>query len=143
MFGSKCYGTRGNQNKFDQKSDKEILMGYSRKSKAYKVLLKERQTMIESLHVNFDETINILDIVEEEENEALSEPQPKIPHEEREEEKEPKPQVGRNMRNSHSTKQVIGDKNTGVQTRSSIQGNSVLNCLVYQIEPKKVSEALD
>lgn len=47
-----------NQDKFSQKSNKGILLvGYSRRNKAYRVCLKEKQIIIESLHVDFGESI--------------------------------------------------------------------------------------
>ena len=44
--------------KFDSKSDEGIRVGYSTRSKAYRVYNKRTLTIEESMHVNFDENIN-------------------------------------------------------------------------------------
>jgi hypothetical protein len=46
-------------NKFDSKSIEGIFVGYSSISKAYRIYIPTSQIMVESVHVKFDETINI------------------------------------------------------------------------------------
>lgn len=59
VFGSKCFvlRTKKNQDKFSTKSNEGIFLGYSSCSKAYRVFFKSSQTVIESLHVDFDEYV--------------------------------------------------------------------------------------
>ena len=56
-FGSKCFilNTKDNQGKFDPKADEGIVIGYSDRSKAYRIYNKRTNTIEESLHVSFDE----------------------------------------------------------------------------------------
>jgi hypothetical protein len=51
-FGSKCYILRDRENlgKFDTKSDEGIFLGYSTNSRAYRVLNKRTETMMESIN---------------------------------------------------------------------------------------------
>ena len=57
-FGCKCFilNDREHLDKFDPKSDEAIFLGYSTHSKAYRVYHKRNQTVVESIHVKFDET---------------------------------------------------------------------------------------
>ena len=56
-FGSKCFllNTKDNLDKFDSKSDEAIFLGYSSRSKAYRVFNKRTSCIEESLHIVFDE----------------------------------------------------------------------------------------
>ena len=58
VFGCKCFilNTRDYLGKFDAKSDEGIFLGYSIKSKAYRVYNKRTNVIEESMHVDFDET---------------------------------------------------------------------------------------
>ena len=58
VFGCKCYvHNNGKQSlgKFDPRSDEAIFIGYSPRSKAYKVFNKRTLLVEESIHVIFDE----------------------------------------------------------------------------------------
>ena len=57
VFGLKCFilNTRDNLDKLDPKSDEEIFIGYSTRSKAYRVYNKRTSTIAKSLHVSSDE----------------------------------------------------------------------------------------
>ena len=57
VFGSKCFilNTKDQLGKFDAKSDEGIFLGYSDRSKAYRVFNKRTNTVEETLHVSFDE----------------------------------------------------------------------------------------
>lgn len=58
-FGYKCFVLNNGKNelgKFDPRSDKEVFVGYSSTSKAYRIYNKKRQYMEESIHIVFDET---------------------------------------------------------------------------------------
>ena len=58
IFGCTCYilNDRDHLGKFDPKADDGIFLGYSSVSKAYRVFNKRRQTVEETIHVNFDES---------------------------------------------------------------------------------------
>jgi hypothetical protein len=58
VFGSKCYIKRedGRLGKFDSRVDKGILVGYSRKRKAYKCFSPRLNKIMESINVTIDET---------------------------------------------------------------------------------------
>ena len=68
IFGSKCYLKRIDQNleKFNDRADEEIFLGYSSKSKAYRCFNKRSRKMIESIDVKVDEKGNYHEIIEEE-----------------------------------------------------------------------------
>ncbi len=60
-FGCKCFvlnNGKDNLGKFDAKSDEAIFVGYSSKSKAFRVFNKRTLVIEESIHVVFDETNN-------------------------------------------------------------------------------------
>ena len=61
VFGCKCFilNTKDSRDKFDNKSDIGIFLGYSTKSKAYRVFNKRSLKVEESINVTFDES-NIL-----------------------------------------------------------------------------------
>ena len=62
MFGCKCYILKESINgKFDAKSDVDILLGYSTRSKAYKCLNANTNKVVESANVNFDEHAKVQD----------------------------------------------------------------------------------
>ncbi|GJV01903.1 retrovirus-related pol polyprotein from transposon TNT 1-94 [Tanacetum coccineum] len=57
IFGSLCYIVRYGENldKMKEKGDACIFVGYSTKSKAYRVFNKRKRIIVETIHVNFDE----------------------------------------------------------------------------------------
>ncbi|KAJ9545145.1 hypothetical protein OSB04_024852 [Centaurea solstitialis] len=59
IFGCVCYilNNKDNLGKFDSKSDDGIFLGYSSISKTYRVFNKRRQTIEETIHVRFDESV--------------------------------------------------------------------------------------
>ena len=61
IFGCTCYilNDRDHLGKFDPKDDDGIFLGYSSVSKAYRVVNKRRQTVVETINVNFDECQSI------------------------------------------------------------------------------------
>nr|KYP56020.1 Retrovirus-related Pol polyprotein from transposon TNT 1-94 [Cajanus cajan] len=56
-FGCKCFilNTKDNLGKFNSKTDEGILLGYSKRSKAYRVFNNKTITVEEAIHVKFDE----------------------------------------------------------------------------------------
>ncbi|GJS89296.1 retrovirus-related pol polyprotein from transposon TNT 1-94 [Tanacetum coccineum] len=57
IFGCTCYLTRDGENldKMKEKGDTCILVGYSTKSKGYRVYNKRTRLIVESIHLRFDE----------------------------------------------------------------------------------------
>ena len=65
IFGCKCYVHDNGKNslgKFDPRSDEAIFLGYSSRSKAYKVFNKTTNKVEESIHVIFDESTFLQDL---------------------------------------------------------------------------------
>ena len=67
LFGSKCYilNDRENLGKFDAKSDEGIFLGYFINSRAYRVYNKCTKTVMESINVVIDDTIQEKDVSED------------------------------------------------------------------------------
>ena len=63
VFGCKCFilnNGKNNLGKFDPKSDEGIFLGYSQHGHAYCVYNKRTMLIEESVHVNFDETNQVM-----------------------------------------------------------------------------------
>jgi len=63
VFGCKCFilnNGKDNLGKFDSKSDEGIFLGYSQHGHAYRVHNKRTMLVEESIHVNFDETNQVM-----------------------------------------------------------------------------------
>ena len=62
VFSRKCYILKDTRNgKFDAKSDEDIFLGYSTRSKEYKCLNTNTNKIVESTNINFDEYIETHD----------------------------------------------------------------------------------
>ncbi|CAH9101308.1 unnamed protein product [Cuscuta epithymum] len=61
VFGCKCYimNDRDARGKLDPKENEGIFIGYSTNSKAYRVYLKDRRTVMESINVSFYEMADL------------------------------------------------------------------------------------
>jgi len=60
VFGCKCFILKNANNrteKFEEKSDKGIFLGYSTSSKAYRVYNKKTQSVEESMNVKFQDLV--------------------------------------------------------------------------------------
>ena len=56
IFGSKCYIKRDDDIfKFDPRSDEDMFLGYSLKSKSYRCFNYRKKTVVECTHVKVDE----------------------------------------------------------------------------------------
>jgi len=133
--------------KFDSKADKTIFLGYSLTSKAYKVFNRRTLNVEESLHVVFDEVVDLeenplesnkqitgdKEYIQEALDEIYLNENP--PPQSEDHEKYWKSPRGLSLDN------IIGDISKGVITRNMI--NFCMNvAFVSQIEPKNVQEAL-
>ncbi|GKC74761.1 retrovirus-related pol polyprotein from transposon TNT 1-94 [Tanacetum coccineum] len=75
IFGSLCYIVRDgkNLNKMKEKGDECIFVGYSTQSRAYRVFNKRTRIIVETIHVNFDELLQMAS------DHVSSEPVPQCP----------------------------------------------------------------
>ena len=76
VFGSKCYilNDRENLGKFDAKSDEGIFLGYSTKSRAYRVFNKRTKTVMESINVKIDDALSKVEMIDDGEGPSTKEP---------------------------------------------------------------------
>lgn len=144
VFGSICYVLRDRENlgKFDSKSDEAIFLGYSTRSKAYRVFNKRTLTIEESINVVIDDHI-----MKEVEREEITLNEGELVTLDPESEKEDG-EIEFNPRNSWLTNglspiDIIGDPRQGVKTRRQIENVLSHLCFTSQIEPKKVKKALE
>ena len=142
-----------NLGKFEAKSDIGIFLGYSSKSKAYRVFNSRTQVIQESSNVVIND--NILGDFEKEDNLDNSK-EKENPIEINEDEIGPKSddesenQIGETSRRNksripknHPISNVIGNIDESVLTRRQSRMNLIgLTCYTSQLEPKNVEEAL-
>ena len=78
VFGSKCYILNDWENfgKFDAKSDEGIFLGYSTTSWAYRVFNKRTKRVMESINVEINNAITIVEI--DDDGEGLSSKEPTV-----------------------------------------------------------------
>ena len=150
IFGCKCFvlnNGKDNLGKFDSKADEGIFLGYSLTSKAYRVFNRRTLNIEESIHVTFDEIVDLggnplesnKELAGDDEyiREALDELylEENDPSQTPELEKEWQSPRGLSMDN------IIGDISKGVRTRN--MNNFCMSvAFVSQIEPKNIEEAL-
>src|SRR5256886_9376141 len=161
-FGCKCYilNTKGNLDKFDSRSDEGIFLGYSTRSKAYRIFNKNTSSIEESLHVRFDEQLSkpvIQETIEEPINKLedhLVEKPINIGTKDDEEvleeineedivniEQNTNPPSELVELRDHPHEQVIGDITQGVRTRNQLGLYS--DCVfISEFEPKNIKEAI-
>jgi hypothetical protein len=95
VFGSKCYIKREDDKvgKFDSRVDKGILVGYSRKIKAYKCYNMRLNKIVESINVNIDEAY-----VQKIKEESINTKEKEVEEEPKEEEKKKKKKNNNNQK---------------------------------------------
>ena len=140
IFGSKCFllNTKDNLDKFDSKSDESIFLGYSSRSKAYRIFNKRTSCIEESLHIAFDENCEQV-IPPSEGEEVILQEEPLL--ESTSQENVPLQPVWKEVPN-HPHEQVIGEIKSGVQTRRQLQYIANI-AFISKIEPKNINEACD
>ena len=157
IFGCRCYilvNGKSNIGKFDSRSDEGIFLGYSERSKAYRVFNRRTLVVEESVHVKFierqphrgDHTIITSESIEppaviapETEKDSYSS-DGEIQNQ-AEEATEPLtlPPPWRFTKN-HPPANILGNIDEGIQTRSRLRED--LNvAFTSQIEPRKVDDA--
>lgn len=156
IFGCTCYVLKDmeQKKKLDDKGEEAIFLEYSNNSRAYRVFLKESQTIIESIIVRFNDdqsgTPNMDDeddvqkdvhpeVSEEHNNEKGDISDPKEEH------LDPK-QPSKRIMNNHPTSAVIGGVSEGIKTRGGERVDYLrmvaFVCYVSKLEQKNVTEAL-
>lgn len=122
---------------------KGIFLGYSTHSKAYKCFNKRLKRVVESVNVKIDERLQPCEqqIEDNEEEDHASKEEVEV----QVEEGTPKKSMesiaktpSKTLQRDHPHELIIGDKNTGVQTRRKLANTSdqVHVCLILEIEPK-------
>jgi hypothetical protein len=149
IFSCYCY-IKEKLGKFDPKSDKTILLGYSTISEGYRVYNLKTQTIEISMHVIFDEydkhskpkeiedaevpTLhnvpiqNTVNTVEKEDDQNVHDQILQSP-----------PRSWR-MVGDHLVNQITGSTTEGVRTIMSFQENNM--AMISQMEPKLINEAI-
>ena len=130
--------------KFNAKSDDGIFLGYSSRSKAYRIYNKRTSTIEESMHVEFDENFeNVIEpSIEEEEKTSLEHIEDEEPLVESTPLVDPSlPHVWKEIP-SHPHDQIIGEINKEIQTSWQLQRMANI-AFISRIEPKNISEACD
>jgi len=171
QFGCACYilNNKVYLKKFDAKAQKGIFLGYSKRSKAYRLYNLETHCVEESMHVKFDDKEPGSKTLEQdesiagsEESDDYSEPDqtpelddtseavtaPDVPVVEASEEAHINSQQVIQSRksfkykSSHPGNQIIGNKESPRRTRSHFRPEESALGLLSVIEPTKVDEAL-
>ncbi|WP_274923145.1 hypothetical protein, partial [Streptomyces clavifer] len=141
VFGSKCYILRDREQleKFEPKSDEGIFLGYSERSKAYRVFNQRTMTIMESAHVVIDDVNQVGRILQDDDEAEIGNEQPIskdtndiIPS---------KAVVPTKLMKNHTLDNIIGDISSGVMTQKYVQNLCAHYSFVSQIEPKNFSEA--
>ena len=137
VFGSKCFvlNTKDNLDKFDPKSDKGIFIGYSNRSKAFRIFNLRTNTIEETLHVSFDENTNHnVETNDEEDIVTLN-------HESTETIDElNQPNKRLRLLKDHPVENVLGNMESVVRTRNQLNNMSNV-AFISSIEPKNPKEA--
>ena len=162
QFGCTCYilNTKDNLGKFDSKTQKGIFLGYSERSKAYRVYNKETSRVEEAIHVKFDdkrpdnnlseldEAFVELQVQNKQENAKTSDAQAAASGtldtaSSVASGSEIKPEAKRNWRykSSHPEDLIIGEPSKRIRTRGSFREQTDI-ALLSEIEPKIAYEAL-
>jgi len=156
QFGCTCYNLNNKVylKKFDVKAQRGIFLGYSERSKAYKVYNSETLYVEESMHVKFDDKESGKETREQGESfadiqvpEDTSEPD-QTPEAEPTPEAQDGSQKANQSKNtfkyksSHPKDQIIGNKDSPRRTRSYFRQEESMIGLLSVIEPTTVDEVL-
>ena len=155
VFGSKCFihnNEKVNLGKFDAKSDIGIFIGYSKRSKAYRVYNKRNQTVEESVHVVFDEVTPEMqsedDLMPSMIERCPDHTKLRLEDDIKEETRPDRKDEGKlppslNHLKDHPPEQIIGNIQVGVKTRHQIQNEVEFSAFISEIEPTCVEEAFN
>ena len=171
QFGCTCYilNNKLYLKKFDAKAQRGIFLGYSERSKAYRVYNSETLCVEESMHVKFDdkeledktskqgesfaeiqvpeatpEPDQIAESEDSPEAEPTSEAQDEAASDEAQDDshQEDPPRNTFKHKSSHPEELIIGNKDSPRRTRSHFRQEESMIGLISMIEPTTVDEAL-
>jgi transposase InsO family protein len=161
VFGSKCYikNNDENLNKYDDRVDEGIFLGYATNSKGYRCYNKRLHKMVDCIDVKIDEGIPAREVYSNEsstedtakdEDEQVQESE----NEESESDEYSDTQTDSNQQSTtnssskiiqknHLASQIIGEKDKGVQTRRKLIKTTEQShiSLISMMEPKNINEA--
>jgi hypothetical protein len=158
VFGSKCYIKRedGRIGKFDSWVEKEIVFGYSSKSKAYKCFNMRLKRRVEGINVQIDET-SVWNPKEERKDSAEQEGEEDLKEEVEEEEEQPEAEKEKDdpqnvhippknpsqwVQENHPSEQIIGNKDVGVETRRKLHSPEQIHlALLPTVKPNSFEQA--
>src|SRR3954469_6950885 len=159
-FGCICYilNTKDHLHKFDSKAQKCFLLGYSERSKGYRVYNTGILIVKESINIRFDDKLglkkpkqfeNFADIeisnsVAKEPRSNVSEDQVATSLENLRISEEPTIKRSSILNSAHSEDVIIGNKEDPIRTRAFLKNNAECQLgLVSLIEPTSVDQALE
>jgi hypothetical protein len=140
VFGCKCFilNTKDNLDKFDSKSDEGIFVGYSMRSKAYRIFNKKTSSIEESLNVVFDENVSCDRLInlDDDIDETISIDSEKVVINDN----STLPRSFVEVRD-HPHENILGNISDNVRTRSQLD---LFSCIAFTsiVEPKNIDEAI-
>jgi FtsZ-interacting cell division protein YlmF len=161
VFGSKCYIKNNDENldKYDDKDDEGIFLGYATNSKGYRCYNKRLHKMVDCIDVKVDEGIPVREVYNNEsstedtaktEDEQVQESE----NEDSESDEDSDTQIDSNQQSTtnsssriiqknHPASQIIGEKDKGVQARRKLIKNTEQSHIdfISMLEPKNFNEA--
>jgi FtsZ-interacting cell division protein YlmF len=155
VFGSKCYIKNNDDNldKYDDRDDGGIFLGYATNSKVYRCYNKRLHKMVDCIDVKIDEGIPAREVYS---NESSTEDTSKDEYEQVQESENEDSDTqtdsnqqsttnssSRIIQKNHPASQIIGEKDKGVQTRRKLIKNTEQSHIVFisMMEPKNFNEA--
>jgi hypothetical protein len=155
VFGSKCYIKNNDENldKYDDRADEGIFLGYATNSKGYRCYNKKLHKMVDCIDVKIDEGIPVREVYG---NESSTEDTAKDEDEQVQEsenedsdtqtdsnQKSTTNSSSRIIQKNHPASQIIGEKEKGVQTRRKLIKTTEQShiALISMLEPKNFNEA--
>jgi len=161
VFGSKCYIKNNDENldKYDDRDDEGILLGYSTNSKGYRFYNKRLHKMVDCIDVKFDEGIPTREVYNNESSiedttKAKDEHVQESENEDSGSDEDSDTQIDSNQQSTtnssskiiqknHPASQIIGEKDKGVQTRRKLIKNTEQFHMdfISMMEPKNFNEA--
>jgi hypothetical protein len=161
VFGSKCYINNNDENldKYDDRVDEGIFLGYATNSKGYRCYNKRLHKMVDCIDVKIDEGIPAREVYSNESSiediaKAEDEQVQESEHEDSESDEDSDTQTDSNQQSTtnsfskiiqknHPASQIIGEKDKGVQTKrkiiKTIEQSHI--ALISMLEPKNFIEA--
>jgi hypothetical protein len=161
VFGIKCYIENNDENleKYDDRVDEGIFLGYAANSKGYICYNKRMHKMVDCIDVKTDEGIPAREVYSNEsstEDTAKDEDEQvqELENEDSESDEDLDTQTDSNqqltmnsssriIQKNHPASQIIGEKDKGVQTRRKLMKNTEQShtSFISMMEPKNFNEA--